>query len=295
MRLSNLLLNNTDSLVSDGDFDIFGMLNTKQNDLKLLTYLSDKKYINELQNKSISCMICTKELMAFLPQHITGIIVAKDPTSTFWKLHENQKNNNMSTRIGENTTISKLAYISPNNVTIGDNVIIEEFVSIKAGTKIGNNVIVRSGSVIGGEGFQAQENADKSYKMVKHLGNVIIEDEVEIQQGVYVDKAIFNWDSTIIGKGTKVDNCVHIGHAVKIGKNCRITAGVIFAGSVVTEDNVWFGINSTIRNGMIIGKNASISMGSVVTKNVEIGERVTGNFAIEHSKFIKNLKNETSL
>ena len=130
--------------------------------------------------------------------------------------------------------------------------------------------------------------------MVKHLGNVLIGDNVELQQSVCVDKALFSWDSTVIGDGTKVDNLAHIGHAVKIGRNCRITAGVIFAGSVVTQDNVWFGINASIRNNISIEKNANISMGSVVTKRVEKDKKVSGNFAIDHNAFIENIKHSVT-
>lgn len=290
MKLSELFFNSSGKLLSDGEFDIFGMLNTHEQDKKIFSYITNQKYWKELENRDISCIVCTEELLEKLPRSIEGIIVAENPGEVFWDMHSRQKIERFPTTIGRGCQICEQSYIAKENVIIGNNVIIEEFVSIKEGTQIGDNCIIRTGSVIGGEGFQLQARPDNSYAMVKHLGKVVIEDNVELQQAVCVDKAIFNWDSTIIGEGTKADNLVHIGHAVKIGKNCEITADVIFAGSVKTEDNVWFGPNATIRNNILIGGNANVSIGSVVTKKVERNKKVSGNFAIDHDRFMENLK-----
>ena len=87
-----------------------------------------------------------------------------------------------------------------------------------------------------------------------------------------------------------MDNLIHIGHAVKIGNNVMMPALSVIGGRVEIKDNAWVGIGSVVRNGLIIGENARINMGAVVTKDVNDNEAVTGNFAIEHTKFIKRLK-----
>ena len=111
-----------------------------------------------------------------------------------------------------------------------------------------------------------------------------------MQQGNFVDKAIYPWDNTIIGDYSKTDNNVHIAHADKIGKRVFIAACTCIAGRVETGDDVWIGPGVTVINGISIGDKAKISIGSVVTKSVKNGEQVTGNFAIPHAKFIENLK-----
>ncbi len=290
MKLSEIFCSTCGRLLCDGEFDIFGVLTTCGQGKKVFSYINDERYQRELVNSDISCIVCTKELLESLPDNIKGIIVAENPGETFWKIHSIQKVIKFATSIGNNCQISDKAYIAKENVVIGNNVIIEEFVSIKEGTKIGDNCVIRAGSIIGGEGFQLQIGCGDTYSVVKHLGSVLIGDNVELQQSVCVDKALFSWDSTVIGDGTKIDNLVHIGHAAKVGKNCKIAAGVILGGSLVTEDNIWFGINATIRNNIIIEKNADISMGSVVTKEVGRDKKVSGNFAIDHNKFIENLK-----
>ncbi len=294
MRLSEIFCDAQGNLLRDGEFDIFGILTTHAQGKKVFSYINDKRFQEELANGDLSCIVCTKELLENLPGHIKGVIISENPGETFWQIHSRQKVIKFPTLIGNNCKISEKAYIAKENVIIGDNAIIEEFVSVKECTKIGDNCVIRAGSVVGGEGFQLQIGSGQAYSVVKHLGNVLIGDNVELQQSVCVDKALFSWDSTVIGDGTKVDNLAHIGHAVKIGRNCRITAGVIFAGSVVTQDNVWFGINASIRNNITIEKNANISMGSVVTKRVEKDKKVSGNFAIDHNAFIENIKHSVT-
>ena len=133
---------------------------------------------------------------------------------------------------------------------IGNNVVIEEFVSIKENTIIGDNCVIRAGSIIGGEGFEHKRNGEDVLS-VKHLGGVIIEDNVEFQQGNFVDKAIYPWDDTIIGENSKTDNNVHIAHADKIGKRVFIAASTCIAGRVEIGNDVWIGPGVTVTNGII--------------------------------------------
>jgi len=293
VKISELPCNIDGKILHDGEFDICGMLSTCEQHKRILSYINNERYIRELANEDISCIICTEKLVEVLPKHIKGIIVSENPGVTFWHIHSEQRIIKFPTLIGVNCQISEKAYISPENVIIGNNVIIEEFVSIKAGTQIGDNCVIRAGSIVGGEGFQLQRQSDGTYIVVKHFGKVIIGNNVELQQSVCVDKAIFAWDSTIVGDGTKVDNLVHVGHAAKIGKNCEITAGVIIGGSDIIEDNVWLGLNATIRNTIMVEQNAFVSMGSVVTKKVGRDKQVSGNFAIDHNRFLQNLKQQT--
>ena len=125
---------------------------------------------------------------------------------------------------------------------------------------------------------------------VKHLGGVIINNNVEIQYNTCIDKAVYPWDNTIIGDYCKIDNLVYIGHGVKVNSGCMIAANTTIGGRTNIEKNSWIGLNSTISNGLVIGERAKINIGSVVTKNIEKDNSVSGNFAIDHSKFIKFIK-----
>lgn len=285
-----------ENILRDGFFDALGIIDSHV-DQQILSFIDDKTYIDDLlANKYISCVIATEELSKIIiSKSNIGVAIAKNPRLEFFKTHNLLCMNELyigkkfDTKIKENCQISNLAYISPYNVIIGKNTIIEEFVSIKENTIIGDNCIVRTGTVIGSSGFEYKKEHN-SILSVNHVGNVIIGSNVEIKCNTVIDKAIYPWDSTIIDDYSKIDNLVHIAHAVKIGKRVMIPAMSVIGGRVIIKDDSWIGIGSVLRNGIRIGQNSRVNMGSVVTKNVLDGESVSGNWAINHQKFIKLLK-----
>lgn len=291
MRLSEIPLYEGERLLYDGEFEKFGLLNNKTSD-NILSFLDSPKFLHETENKCITCIVCREQLVSLLPKHIKGVIISEQPYISFWRRHnEMQKpREKFVTRIGENCNISPMAYIAPNNVIIGNNVVIEEFVSVKENVVIGNNCIIRAGSVIGSQGYEFKNMIDGSLFPVEHFGGVILENNVEIQALTHVAKAVEPEDDTIIGSGSKVDAMVHISHAVKIGRNCKIVAGAIICGSACTGDSVWIGPNATVSNGLSIEDGARISLGSVVTQDVAAGKTVSGNFAVDHKKQIEFIK-----
>jgi len=162
-----------------------------------------------------------------------------------------------SASIGENAVIMPNVFIG-RDVKIGVNCIIHPNVTINDYTVIGNNVVIQAGSVIGSDAFyyNTKKSRDVWYRRMQSCGNVIIEDDVEIGAGCTVDRGVTA--STVIGRGTKMDNMVHIGHDVVVGKNCLFAAQVAIAGATVVEDGVtlWgqVGVNKTVT----IGANAVV-------------------------------------
>jgi len=180
-----------------------------------------------------------------------------------------------SSKIGEGTIIMPNVFIG-NHVTIGDNCIIHPNVSLLDYTQIGNNVIIQAGTVVGSDAFyyNTKKNREVWYKRMQSCGNVVIEDDVEIGAGCMIDRGVTA--DTRIGKGTRIDNMVHIGHDNIIGKNCLFAAQVGIAGGNVIEDGVvlWgqVGVNKTIT----IGANAVVFGQSGVVGNIEGGKSYWG-------------------
>jgi len=297
MKLSDIKICDTE-LLRDNSFEAMGMINT-QSSKKLLIFIESLAYIKFI-SENVSCIICTQEISKEISSDI-GILISSNPKITFYKAHNllveniNYKVQRFNTIIGTNCNINKLASISDNNVIIEDNVVIEEFVSIKENTIIGNNVIIRSGTVIGSEGFEFKRDKDEILP-IKHLGSVIIESNVEIQHNCCIDKAVFPYDSTIIGSFTKIDNLIHIAHASKIGKRNLIAANTTICGSVTTGDEVWIGPNSIISNGLRICDNSRILIGAVILESINKEGEWIGYPACKINDFfktqykIKNLK-----
>lgn len=258
------------------------------------TFIEDEKYIEGLTS-NVCTILTTEKIATQLNRNKNlSIYIVQNPRIVFFSVHNYLAEKNTYARasyetiIGENCQISESAVVAKKNVDIGKNVIIEEFAVIRENTIIKSGSIIRAGSIIGGEGFEFKRSNGEVFR-VRHVGGVVIEKNVEIQYNSCVDKAIYPWDNTIIGDFTKIDNLVHVGHAVKIGKRGMIVANCGIGGRVSIGDDVWIGFGATIRNGIKIGNNARANMGAVVTKDIGDGESFTGNFAMPHEEFIRKL------
>lgn len=288
-------LNSEWILLSNAEFDTLGMVTSKFPRKKVLSFIASDKYIESvLDNKNIAAVICTQEMYDKYPDLANyGIIFAEDPKITFFDIHNKLTDmefywKRFSNSISQTAKLSNNAIIGEHSIQIGDNTIVEAGVVIHPGTIIGNNVIIRSGSQIGSSGFQFNNTGD-GVLSVKTAGRAVIKDNVEIQHNCCVDRGILGGD-TILDCNVKLDNFVHIAHDDYIGERTFITAGVKLSGRVVIGKDCWLGVNATVSNGINIGDNCKITLGSVVTKDVPSNTTVTGNFAIEHSKFIQFIK-----
>ncbi|EFE87070.1 UDP-3-O-(3-hydroxymyristoyl)glucosamine N-acyltransferase [Fusobacterium periodonticum] len=290
MKLSEL---NLGVVEKDGEFNWLGLTAEEYDGKKVLTFLNDEKYYKEIENnKSITCIVTTNEISKIIEKNKYGIIISENPRKDFFELHNKLYNENFyfikkENKISEKAIISKNVTIGDYNITIEDNVIIESDVTIYENVTIKKGTIIRSGTRIGGNGFEFSKFGNEVLSIMS-AGDLLIDENVEIQNNCCVDKGIFG--RTYLGKNAKLDNLVHVGHDVKIGEKVFLTAGVILAGRVKIKNNSYLGPNCTIKNGLTIGENSKISMGSVVTKDVKDNEVVTGNFAIPHEQFLKNLK-----
>jgi UDP-3-O-[3-hydroxymyristoyl] glucosamine N-acyltransferase len=156
---------------------------------------------------------------------------------------------------------------------------------------IGKNVVIYAGCVIGGKGFGFERNLTGELEKFPQLGGLVIEDDVEIQGLTNIE--VGTLDSTIIGKGSKIDNYCHIGHNVRIGRHCVITAHSMLAAGVKIGDYAWISPSSAIRNRVKVGKRAQVGIGSVVVKDVGEDSLVMGvpaRPADEFKRMLKKLK-----
>ncbi len=169
-----------------------------------------------------------------------------------------------SCKIGAGTKIYHNTVVM-ENCSIGKNVLIFPNVTLRENTKIENNVIIHSGTVVGSDGFGYSPNSDGTYNKIPQIGNVVIEDDVEIGSNVSIDRAAVG--STIIHKGVKLDNLVQIAHNVKVGENTVMSAQTGISGSAVIGKNCIFAgqVGSVghieIVDNVIVGAQSGISKG----------------------------------
>ncbi|MBL0012416.1 MAG: UDP-3-O-(3-hydroxymyristoyl)glucosamine N-acyltransferase [Flavobacterium sp.] len=193
--------------------------------------------------------------------------------------------------IGSNVIIGENVKIYPN-CFIGDNVVLGDNVTLYAGTKIyhesriGNNCIFHSGVIIGSDGFGFAPDADGSYVKIPQIGNVIIEDHVEIGASTTIDRATIG--STIIREGVKLDNQIQIAHNVEIGENTVIAAQTGVAGSTKIGKNCVIGGQVGFAGHITVGNNVRIQAQSGVGRNVKDNEILQGSPSFTYSDYSKS-------
>lgn len=189
---------------------------------------------------------------------------------------------NDSAEIGEGTYIAPNVYIG-DEVTIGKNCFIGPNVTILEYCVIGDNVIIQSGTVIGSDAFYYNTKKDREvwYKKMLSGGRVVIEDDVEIGAGCTIDRGVSH--DTLIGRGTKLDNMVHIGHDTVLGKNCLVAAQVGIAGATTIGNGVILWGQVGVSKTLTIGDNAVLLAQSGVPASLEGGKTYFGSPAEDAS------------
>ncbi|GAB4134509.1 MAG: UDP-3-O-(3-hydroxymyristoyl)glucosamine N-acyltransferase [Ignavibacteriales bacterium] len=247
----------------DSDFQVTSVAKIQEANAGDLTFLYLPAYSKYLDSTHASVVLLSPDFERKRNDLI--YIVHRNPNVAFQKIIrkfftpevklesiDSSASIHSSALIGNNVAIGKNVVISANcrvgdnskifhnvvlleNVEVGNDTIIYPNVTVREDCKIGNSVIIHSGTVIGSDGFGYSPNADGSYEKIPQIGNVVIEDEVEIGSNVSIDRAALG--STLIKKGTKIDNLVQVAHNVVIGENTAISAQTGIAGSTTIGNN----------------------------------------------------------
>ena len=280
-----------------------------------LTFLSNPKYNSYIYSTKASITIVNSD---FVPENKidTTLIKVEDAYGAFSKILNfyNQVKHNKNgleqpcylgenVQYGDNFYLGSFSYVSNNalignnvkiypnsfigeNVLIGDNVIIFAGAKIYSDCVIGSNCTLHSGAIIGADGFGYAPNLDGSFEKISQIGNVIIEDNVEVGASTTIDRATMG--STIIRKGVKLDNQIQIAHNVEIGENTVIAAQTGVAGSTKIGKNCYIGGQVGIAGHLTIGNNVKIQAQSGIGKNIKDGEKVQGTPAIGYNDYFKS-------
>jgi len=187
-------------------------------------------------------------------------------------------------KLGKGVKIYPQAYVG-NGVTIGDGTIIYPGAKIYHGCRIGARCIIHSGAVIGADGFGFAPLPDGTYHKIPQIGIVTIEDDVEIGANTTVDRATMG--TTIVGKGTKLDNLIQAAHNTEIGRNTVIAAQAGIAGSTKIGDNCMIGGQVGFSGHIHIGNNVQIGAQSGIPGDLKDGSRVIGYPAVPINDFAR--------
>ncbi len=245
-----------------------------------LCFVDHPKYYDKCLN-SAATFIIINTTDVIIPEGKT-LLVVNEPFEAYLKIVQHfrpytvQTNSiNPTAVIGEGSVVMPNAFVG-HHVTIGKNCLIHPNVALLDYTEIGDNVVIQAGTVIGSDAFyyNTKKNRDVWYKKMVSCGKVIIQDNVEIGAGCTIDRGVTA--STIIGKGTKMDNMVHIGHDTVVGKNCLFAAQVGIAGATTIEDGVTLWGQVGVSKTLTIGANAVVLAQSGVPSSLKGGKTYFG-------------------
>jgi UDP-3-O-[3-hydroxymyristoyl] glucosamine N-acyltransferase len=276
------------SIEKDAEFTSLGLLTHTRP--QLLSFIDNDKYLPYVKsNPNIVAVFTSTELAKYIPDAI-GLVICDMPKKQFFQFHNYLASEtdfywkSFSTRISSKASIHPLSYIAETDVVIEEDVIIEQHVSIQERVVIKRGAIIRAGATIGTEGFEYNRTG-KEIMRILHAGGTQIGERVEVQCHANIDRSVFG-GFTEIGDDTKVSKYSHIAHHAKIGQRCLIAANTVVSGSTLIGDDVWVGPSSTISSELHIGDRAAISLGAVVTTDVAEEQQVSGNFAVDHQKYL---------
>lgn len=252
-----------------------------------ITFVDLEKYYQASLNSAATIILINKEVAC--PEGKT-LLICEDPFSAYVKLVKYfkpfipmLKAISDSARIGAGTVISPNVTIG-DQVQIGENCIIHPNVTIYDHTVIGDRVIIHAGSVLGADAFYFKKRADRevAYDKLESCGRVVIADDVEIGASCTIDRGVSG--DTVIGKGSKLDNMVHVGHGAVIGKNCLFAAQVGIGGKAIIQDNVILWGQVGVSKDLVIEANTVVLAQSGVPSSLK-GGKVYFGYPAEEARY----------
>lgn len=302
-------------VVGNPDAEVFKLSKIEEGTEGSLTFLANPKYLNYIYSTEATITIVNN---TFEPENEikTTLIKVEDAYQSFSKLLEYYNQVKLmksgieqpsviseNVTYGENLYLGSFSYIGKNvvigenvkiypntfvgdNVTIGDNTILFAGVRIYSESIIGANCAIHSGAIIGSDGFGFAPTEDGSFSKIPQIGNVIMEDFVDVGACTTIDRATLG--STIIRKGVKLDNHIQIAHNVEIGENTVIAAQTGVAGSTKIGNNCMIGGQVGIAGHLTIGNNVRVQAQSGIGKNIADGETIQGSPAFNYGDYSKS-------
>ncbi|MBU1669147.1 UDP-3-O-(3-hydroxymyristoyl)glucosamine N-acyltransferase [bacterium] len=290
---------------SGEDREIIGLHTLSEATSSQISFLNDKKYIDQLSSTQAGAVLVAKQYADLLPKTTIALVTdeayLKLALASKFFAHQIKTETahpsmgegcdidkrvrfGTGVTLGDNVTIMAGAYIG-DNVSVGSNTLIYPNVTLYHHSVIGKKCIIHAGTVIGSDGYGFAHTKRGEHVKIYQNGNAVIEDDVEIGANCVVDRAVFG--TTYIRKGSKLDNLIQIAHNCDVGAYALMASQVGLAGSTTTGRNIVMGGQSASAGHLHIGDFTTIAGKGGVTKSLEGGKTYAGFPAIEHRIWLR--------
>lgn len=311
MKLSELAGRLSCTLDGDGNLEIRGVAPIEDAAEGDITFLANRKYIQKLKDSHASAVIVSSDFA------ISGrnVLRSSNPYLTFAQaaalFHQPAAIQSgihptacisASARVSADASIGAFVYIGEraelgvgvrigprstiqDDAVIGDGTVIYSGVVVRESVRIGKHCVIQDNAVIGSDGFGYARQDDGGWFPIVQAGTVVLEDYVDVGAGSTIDRA--SMGETRIGRGTKIDNLVHIGHACKIGEDCLICAQVGLAGTTTLGRNVILAGQVGAAGHLTLGDGVTATAQTGIPSSVEAGRHISGSPAMDHRTWLK--------
>ena len=292
---------------SADDKEITAMNTLKDASSSELSFVANKKYLKDVATSQAGAIIVDEKSKDAVPEGCIALVV----TSPYWEMavlskefaSEVEDSSGEDAQVGEGSFIASSAYLAKgakvgknckimagvyigSNATVGDNTILYPNVVVYRDCKVGSSCVIHASTAIGSDGFGFATNRVGEHKKIYHNGNAVVEDDVEIGACTTVDRAVFG--TTIIKKGSRLDNLIQIAHNCEIGEGSVIAAQSGFAGSSIVGRSNVFGAQSGVAGHLEIAPFNTFAARTGVTKSIqESGKTFAGFPFMEHKLWLK--------
>ena len=256
-----------------------------------LSFACSKVIIDKINRDSNVSVVITYEQLVDFVNVEKGVVISKNPQLSYYELHNAIQHRNLfqplhHSSISDSAKIAKTAQIG-KNVHLGKNVRIGHGVIVNDNTFIDDNTLIEDYVVIGAMGMQ-NTYVDGNLFHIAYAGGVKIGKNCQILSHAIIQRPYQNYYTTI-GNNVQISVQVVVGHGVQVGNNTQVAGNCQISGNAKIGNNVLIGPSSVISDGIVIDDNVNVKIGSTVISNLAKGEVVSGNFAFNHKKHLKEL------
>ena len=292
---------------SGKDKEITSMQTLKDATQSELSFVANAKYVKDMATSCAGAIICDEKTKAYVPESCSALVV-REPYWQMAVVSEKfspplEESSAAAAVVGEGSVVSSRAELANGAVigknchimagvyvgayaVVGDNTILYPNVVIYRDCSVGSDCVIHAGTVIGSDGFGFASNGRGEHKKIYHIGNAVVEDGVEIGSNSSIDRAVFG--TTIIKKGARLDNLIHLAHNCVIGERTVIAAQTGMAGSSVVGQNSVFGAQSGVAGHLEIAPFNTFAARTGGTKSIkESGATFAGFPFMNHKKWLK--------
>jgi UDP-3-O-[3-hydroxymyristoyl] glucosamine N-acyltransferase len=278
-----------ETVARDGEFETLGRVDSELSGT--LAYCDTVVHLTAaLANTNVSCIVTTPELALEVGSG-KGLVVSSAPRVLFYRIHnrliiEQRPTMPTAPSIGEACDVHPSAQVSAR-ARIGSRVALGERVVVKEEVEIGDDTFVDAGAVIGVDGLLYVTDEAGNKISIRHGGGVRIGRGVTVLSNVVIARGIHAPAVTRIGDRSIIGIATNVGHEAEIGRNCVVSSNCVVARGAKLDDEAYIGSSAVIREYVRVGRGAQVQAGSIVVKDVAPGRSVSGNFAIDHIKHLR--------